>query len=290
VTRRLDCGRCPDHQLNGRVGPQGVSAGSDIKPSEACYKLPVPTPTFVAELLGFRESKAGKPTTLPNIADSASATSVKISHAIMGKLGAARLVPYVENSGALFEERMRSYILAELTRLEPTKEWTVDRRILANFEQYAHLARLQALINADESRVLAVEIGSDYVIAPDVTVGLPGIRDPNRPTLHAAVSCKWTLRSDRAQNVRHEAVMMIRHRRGRLPHIVAVTMEPLPSRIAALATGTGEVDMVFHPVFDELGEAVQGVGSSKQKSALAEMVSQDRLFPLQDLPAILVGT
>ena len=250
----------------------------------------MPAPTFVTELLGFRETKAGKPTTLPNIADSASGTSVKISHAIMGDLGAARLVPYVENSGALFEERMRSYILAELTRLEPRKQWTVDRRILANFEQYAHLARLQALINADESGVLAVEIGSDYVIAPDVTVSLPGIRDPERRMLHAAVSCKWTLRSDRAQNVRHEAVMMIRHRRGRLPHIVAVTMEPMPTRIAALATGTGEVDMVFHPAFDELNDAVQNVGSARQKFALTEMVSQDRLFPLGQLPAILVGT
>ncbi|MFD6156895.1 NgoMIV family type II restriction endonuclease [Nocardia sp. NPDC060256] len=35
------------------------------------------------------------------------------------------------------------------------------------------------------------------------------------PWLHAAIACKWTTRSDRVQNIRHENSNMIGHRRGR---------------------------------------------------------------------------
>ena len=58
--------------------------------------------------------------------------------------------------------------------------------------------------------------------------------------LHASISCKWTIRSDRSQNTRTEALNLIRNRKGPLPHIVAVTAEPLPTRIASLALGTGK--------------------------------------------------
>jgi hypothetical protein len=93
------------------------------------------------------------------------------------------------------------------------------------------------------------------------------------PFLHAAVSCKWTIRSDRVQNIRHEANLLLRHRRGRAPHIVAVTAEPLPSRLASIAMGTGELDCVYHLVLDELREAVaecgfKDVGCAKNDSDL----------------------
>ena len=45
------------------------------------------------------------------------------------------------------------------------------------------------------------------------------------PILHASVSCKWTLRSDRSQNSRTEALNLIRNRKGHLPHIVVVTAD-----------------------------------------------------------------
>ena len=53
------------------------------------------------------------------------------------------------------------------------------------------------------------------------------------PFLHASVSCKWTIRSDRSQNTRTEALNLIRNRKGNLPHIVALTAVPLPMRIAS---------------------------------------------------------
>ncbi|MBD3289238.1 hypothetical protein GF337_10575 [candidate division KSB1 bacterium] len=55
------------------------------------------------------------------------------------------------------------------------------------------------------------------------------------------ISCKWTIRSDRAKNTRLEALNLIRNRKGKVPHIVAITVEPTSVRISSLALGTGVI-------------------------------------------------
>lgn len=45
---------------------------------------------------------------------------------------------------------------------------------------------------------------------------------------------------------------LIRNRKGNLPHIVVVTGEPMPARIASLALGTGDIDCVYHFALYEL--------------------------------------
>jgi len=80
-------------------------------------------------------------------------------------------------------------------------------------------------------------LGADYLIRPDILVLREPLGDPAfgdgaineadavargtslrlanseateaRPLLHASVSCKWTLRSDRAQNARTEALNLM---------------------------------------------------------------------------------
>ena len=51
----------------------------------------------------------------------------------------------------------------------------------------------------------------------------------------------------RSQNTRTEDLNLIRNRKGRLPHVVAVTAEPLPMRIASLALGTGDLGKHWKP-------------------------------------------
>jgi NgoMIV restriction enzyme len=160
------------------------------------------------------------------------------------------------------------------------------KEAITSFAQYEHLAVLKRLIDADQTRTLKASVGTDYVIKPDVTVGLefePGAA----PFMHAAVPCKWTLRSDRAQNIRHEAVVLIRHRRGRLPHITPVTAEPLPTRLASLARGTAEVDAVYHVALDELVAACELAGTDEQIDALTELIGHNRLRDLSTLTATL---
>ena len=102
--------------------------------------------------------------------------------------------------------------------------------------------------------------------------------------LHASVSCKWTLRSDRSQNSRTEALNLIRNRKGHLPHIVAVTAEPMPSRIASIALGTGDVDCVYHFALTELKEAIEHIGSEDSSELIRTMIEGNRLKDISDLP------
>jgi hypothetical protein len=151
-------------------------------------------------------------------------------------------------------------------------------------------------------------MGRDYVIAPDIlitrqpepddvinstrrlvdneTARRASLRLLNNqvPLLHASISCKWTLRSDRAQNARSEALNLVRNRKGRVPHIVVVTGEPLPSRLTSIALGTGDIDCVYHFALTELTEAVTEVNDEEALNVVKIMVDGKRLKDISDLP------
>lgn len=203
-----------------------------------------------------------------------------IARRILDLLNANREAVVVD-PGVLLEQKTGEMLAERLPMADPARSWRVSRRqLITDFAQYEHLARLKRLTDADP--MLRTEVGQDYLVAPDVTVGL---ELPHEPLLflHAAVSCKWSIRSDRVQNIRHEGVILTRHRRGRQPHIVTVTAEPLPSRLASIARGTGEVDAVYHLCLDELITAATEVGPVSQMDVLNELISQRRLFGMEDL-------
>ena len=127
---------------------------------------------------------------------------------------------------------------------------------------------------------------STVIKANEAVASLTPLRAHNDKTeiLHASVSCKWTIRSDRSQNTRTEALNLIRNRKGNLPHIVAVTAEPLPTRIAALALGTGDLDCVYHFALPELRAAAASLKKEDQLDILETMVQGNRLRDISDLP------
>lgn len=181
-----------------------------------------------------------------------------------------------------------------------------NRLKTSDFEQYEHLAYLNAL--TAENAQLAAALGNDYLVAPDVVIyrdlyedkeinveqyivdddigKMADIRKSNggKPLLHASVSAKYTMRSDRAQNSRTEALNLIRNRKGHLPHIVVVTAEPMPNRLASLALGTGDIDCVYHFALYELIRAVKEVGSEDAIETLETLVQGKRLKDISDLP------
>ncbi len=240
-------------------------------------------PAFLADILGLRNG-------FPNNADRDNRTSVAIAHDLLAQAmgGAVPRVALPEDAaGTELERAVEAYLAESLPGIDPQRRWEVGRRRqVAAFSQYEHLARLNELVRADAT--LRVELGRDYVIKPDVTVGV-GV-DDGAPALHAAISCKWTIRSDRVQNIRHEAVILTRNRRGRQPHIVAVTAEPLPSRLASIAMGTGEVDAVYHVALTELIAATERVGGNDQLDLLMMLVAQRRLLDFSVLPQVLATT
>lgn len=239
---------------------------------------------FVSELLGRRPGEPGP----PNISDKDSKTSVAISEKLLELLDLPR-PGFVQpkSPGARLERAVASHLRSELRELAPAEGWEVKEvdNPLTDFAQYRHLKDLEAAVKRDESGSLRIVVGADYLVQPDVTVARR--RDPSPPVLHASVSCKWTLRSDRAQNARTEARGLLSHRKGRAPHITVVTAEPLPSRLASLGFGTGDIDAVYHICFEELTEAVKSVDNDKELSTLEVLTKGDRLRDYNCLPAVL---
>jgi hypothetical protein len=76
----------------------------------------------------------------------------------------------------------------------------------------------------------------------------------------------------------------MRNRKGRLPHVVVVTGEPLPSRLASLAMGTGDVDCVYHFALPELIDSLSELAMEDHSEMLASMVAGKRLKDIADLP------
>lgn len=111
-------------------------------------------------------------------------------------------------------------------------------------------------------------------------------RNHTRPArlLHASISVKWTLRSDRAQNARTESLNLVRNRKGHTPKIVVITAEPFPGRIASIALGAGDIDCVYHFALPELRSALQETRYEDSLELLETLIAGERLRDISDLP------
>lgn len=249
-------------------------------------------------------------------ADGSQVASVRIALSIADALGAKEGKKLAgQTAGHKFEHAVERFLKATFGRgisgLRPGT-WSIDcirsrsPLVIAQYEQYSHLADIRKI--ADDNPDLAAAIGLDYAVASDIVVarvpegdeailaaglnldGSQANASPIRKTnnqkqlMHASVSCKWTIRSDRAQNSRFEALNLIRSRKGRVPHIVVVTGEPTPSRLSSLALGTGDMDCIYHFALPELIKAVNDLGQSEAVALLNIMIEGKRLRDISDLP------
>jgi hypothetical protein len=247
----------------------------------------------------------------PNNADKYSALSVALAKRILLQIGlpVSRVRQSGQTSGKLFERVTAIYLeeaFGHLHHLRPGRwVFSIGKRI-EEFEQYEHLASLAETLLAHKE--LRATLG-DYLINPDIVVGRLPVTDKEinedgplievsdigkftplrrdnspQPILHASISCKWTIRSDRSQNARTEGLNLIRNRKGNAPHIVIVTAEPYPQRIASLALGTGDIDCVYHFALTELQAAVEHLNNDALLEMLDILVSGKRLRDISDLP------
>lgn len=253
---------------------------------------------------------------IPSNADSSNKGSIKIAKGIAKKLQVETIGERIagQTSGNQFEDACSKYIkrtFLNLNHLRPGT-WDIhqvkgrDRLKIAQYDQYEHLVALNNV--AEKNPALAAALGSDYTITPDIVVSretesdesinindflvddeislMASIRKKNGgyPLLHASISCKWTIRSDRAQNARSEALNLVRNRKGRLPHIVVVTAEPTPSRLASIALGTGDIDCVYHFALYELQQTLEELEMHDAIDMLNIMIDGKRLKDISDLP------
>jgi hypothetical protein len=257
---------------------------------------------------------------IPSIADKHQTSSREIARrmvALMGKSLPKDKAPG-QSAGNQFEGACEHFLAATFPLLEHLRpgKWEItkvsSRRgvVIAQYQQYAHLLELDLLAKANET--LASALGTGYAISPDVVILRhpepdealnaaqfivdervamhAGLREKVNalPILHASISCKLTIRSDRAQNARSEALSFLRNRNGRAPHIVVITAEPTPSRISSLALGTGDLDCVYHIALPELISSAEDYGNDEAAHLLRIMVEGQRLKDIADLPLDLV--
>ncbi|MGV8083818.1 MAG: NgoMIV family type II restriction endonuclease [Coriobacteriia bacterium] len=279
------------------------------------------TPLFVEARKSFHKGLLQSCLTLdaqgrPSNCDSSNQTSIEIAKGIANRLEAETIGERIagQTSGNQFEALCAAFVsetFLKLGHLRPGN-WGVmhvrgrNRLEIARYEQYSHLIALDRAAKNDPE--LAAALGSDYTITPDIvifrntedddSINVPEVlvdnsvatlsslrsRNGDLPILHASISCKWTIRSDRAQNARSEALNLVRNRKGHLPHIVVVTAEPTPSRLASIALGTGDVDCVYHFALHELIDTVQSLNLRDAGDMLSVMVNGDRLKDISDLP------
>ena len=244
---------------------------------------------------------------VPNNADSSSASSSAIGRRIVDRIGlnVRRGTIAGQTAGREFEAATRDFLEKSFSRLGHLRpgdwEFSLGGNI-GDYEQYNHLRDVRRAI--EENETLRVVFG-DYIVKPDIVVcrrpvddvridkfGILIGNDPvaeytplravnsNANILHASVSCKWTIRSDRSQNARTEGLNLVRNRKGPTPHIVVVVGEPLPARIASLAFGTGDIDCIYHFALQELRDAVEG----SDENLLNALVEGRRLRDISDLP------
>ncbi|MBM2814049.1 MAG: Restriction endonuclease [Ignavibacteria bacterium] len=258
------------------------------------------------ELLSVDEKK------IPNNADKYSQISVALAKGIVEEI--AIQTNTVKLSGQTMGksfEKLTYYFLEkvfnEINHLRTGKFEFCLGKSIDGFEQYEHLSMLAETLK--NNRQLRAAVG-DYLICPDIVIGRIPIDDkeinknkklikPNdknanltplrmsnsqKPILHASISCKWTIRSDRSQNSRTEGLNLIRNRKGHTPHIVIVTGEPYPQRIASLALGTGDIDCVYHFALRELLISIEKLKNEVATDLIETLVQGKRLRDISDLP------
>lgn len=227
-----------------------------------------------------------------------------------------------QTQGSDFEKECQRYLalaFEQVLHLRNGKWKVYQADTLTNIgkcEQYSHLVELDKLANQHQQ--IKNFLGNGYVVKPDVVIvreaesdealnirmqlvdndscKLSFFREANQIRLqgeihhflHASISCKFTMRSDRAQNTRTEALNLIRSRKGRVPHIVVITAEPMPSRLSSLAQGTGDIDCVYHIALDELISASEESNEEEAQNLVRMMIEGKRLKDIADLPLDLI--
>lgn len=225
-------------------------------------------------------------------------------------------IPLLDRSvGTEFRKLTASFIEGgiQLVRRERHVKWVYSTgSSIPQFGQYAHLQDLERFEKMSLDPRLQSVLGDGYILWPDIIIGRMPVDEGEtgsfreilehdvrsagkttlkesdavgaRPLLHASVSCNWTIQGKHFQGSRSEAMNLVRDALGRIPHIAVVTAEPLPTRLAAIALGTGDVDCVYHFALHELRAAIEEIDNEDQMDMLKIMLEGKRLRDISDLP------
>lgn len=127
---------------------------------------------------------------------------------------------------------------------------------------------------------LAEQMPEESLLRIDVSVAIPQESGPDE--LAIALSSKWSLRTDRAQDCVSQGNKLVAQRRGRMPHFGVITIEPRPAMLRILADGSGAVDFVYHLDLPALIASIDEVAQRRPSNwspaqIFARLMGQHRL-------------
>lgn len=274
---------------------------------------------FVTDLLGWR------PNGHANTSDVNDVQSRTLGAAVLEVLGIRPGTSGAEDPGSAVEMAVQRH----LSQLRPDLE-IERSRASAEFSQYQHLSVFKAFAKNVRPlpevlmpmRVLVSEVQDhglrerlahslaqateqlrarddaldalrnqmpeESLLKVDLTIGEPRVGEASR--LCVAVSSKWTLRTDRAQDCLSQGAKLVSLRRGPMPHYAVLTAEPRPNMLKILADGSGSLDCVYHLHLPALAEAVDRVAETSRAGSdwppartFRRLISQGRLRDYDDL-------
>lgn len=253
--------------------------------------------------------------TYPNFADESNSASRKIAWGILCRLDAADASQPRSRQiyGSRFEIITATLVEESLQQLQHARPgyWSYVTRLLSpHSDQSKHIKNSERTANSPNAFPLELESDDEYVLTPDIIVGRKPISGEEnishgmmvvddvhfaRPTppsathyayqhLHASISCRWKIHCNPSHRSYILASNRVRNGIGRFPHIAVVTAEPLPTRIAVIALGTGDVDCVYHFALHEMLAAIEEIDNEDQMDMLKIMLEGKRLRDISDLP------
>lgn len=249
---------------------------------------------------------------IPSHADRRNKTSVQIAERMLDILQMALnpLPPADQTARREFVSVTRDYLEATLHQVaaSPARQWLSSiRGDRVVFSCGRDLLRLEKVLAEHPQTADAL---GEYAVTPDLLIGYKvappqglspraridgsdaafGTSDQQKtrtasgPVLRASISCNWRLCRAGPQGITGAGLNLVRSRTGRVPYIAVVTAEPLPTRIASIALGTGDLDCVYHFALPEMQGAIEEIDNQDQKDMLETLVQGRRLRDISDLP------
>ena len=280
---------------------------------------------FARDLCGYRSTN-GK----PNTSDANDPLSIQLGLALFRNLQVEQGQAVIPDSG----DALESAIAEHLRSLRPDLT-VARSRPAASFAQYSHLdafpafrrthtgastalarvtraieevsddrdrrrlMRTLSVLNkqlSDEAAVvrqLKREMPEESLLKIDISVAIPDSHGSSE--LAIALSSKWTLRTDRAQDCVSQGGKLVAHRRGQMPHYAVVTIEPRPSMLRILGDGSGSIDCVYHLDLPALKRAIReesehrsAPGNWSPRVTFDRLVEQRRIRDYDDLVLHLI--
>ena len=251
----------------------------------------------------------------PSFADETNSASCEIAWGILIRLKAedSPQPPSRQSYGSRFAIITATFIEESIQQLRNTRSgnWSYFTRLLSpQFDQSEHKKHSKRAEGSPDAPPPALAFDDENVLTPDIIVGRKPFTDEKSSChgmvvaadeqlanpalsrsahftnhhLHAIISCKWKVHG----NPPHGSYVLPTYRGrncvGRFPHIVVVTAEPLPTRLAAIALGTGDVDCVYHFALHEMLAAIEEIDNEDQMDMLKIMLEGKRLRDISDLP------